>query len=81
MLVILTKLLYTDNRLKVKKISSFRKSHNLVSEVKDLFDIYDYCFDPQSMNEIKSSIDEVADNILDRNCRKLLKNNYKTQLL
>ncbi len=45
------------------------KSHNLVSEVKDLFDIYDYCFDPQSMNEIKSSIDEVADNILDRNCR------------
>ena len=49
-----------------------RKSHSLVAEVKDLFDIYDYCFDPQSMNEIKNSIEDITDNILDRNCR----NNY-----
>ena len=44
------------------------KSHNLVSNVKDIFDTMENCFAENDLSTILAVIDESADSILDRKC-------------
>lgn len=53
-----------------------RKSHTLVTDVRELFDTLDQCFNATAFEFIMTQIEQSAESILDRDCR-----NYPITLL